>query len=276
MAIQTICSGCGQKLAVADEHAGKRARCPACGQIYTIPMPADRQADVSASAASPDNFRRSDPLAETTAGDSSSPWPATLNQPQPAEQYWMQTKAGDLYGPVERAKLNRWFSEGRIGPGYQIRVGEAGLWQSADLFRPQTQVGDQATWADAGPNQRSGTAEQFRAGNPYAEKAYQPTTHPTSMARFQKGDPSGLVLTMGILAWVCLLVCPLIHWIPGLVAWISGSAALRDIRSGIADPSNLTLVQVGYYLGMINVVLSLLFVAVVVALAALSAIGQNF
>ena len=43
MAIEIGCTGCGQTLRVADEHAGKKARCPACGTIVQVPeagMPA--------------------------------------------------------------------------------------------------------------------------------------------------------------------------------------------------------------------------------------------
>jgi ribosomal protein S27E len=41
MAIEMGCTGCGQTLRVADEHAGKKARCPACGTIVQIPSPGD-------------------------------------------------------------------------------------------------------------------------------------------------------------------------------------------------------------------------------------------
>jgi ribosomal protein S27E len=37
MAIEIGCTGCGQTLRVADEHAGKKARCPACGTIVQVP-----------------------------------------------------------------------------------------------------------------------------------------------------------------------------------------------------------------------------------------------
>lgn len=37
MPIEMNCTGCGQTLRVADEHAGKKARCPACGTIAEVP-----------------------------------------------------------------------------------------------------------------------------------------------------------------------------------------------------------------------------------------------
>jgi len=36
--IQTECKGCGQKLKLADDMAGKRARCPSCGDPVKVPV----------------------------------------------------------------------------------------------------------------------------------------------------------------------------------------------------------------------------------------------
>jgi hypothetical protein len=41
MSIEIGCTGCGQTLRVADEHAGKKARCPACGTIVQVPTPGE-------------------------------------------------------------------------------------------------------------------------------------------------------------------------------------------------------------------------------------------
>ena len=37
MAIEADCSGCGRRLRVGDEHAGKEARCPVCNFVYLVP-----------------------------------------------------------------------------------------------------------------------------------------------------------------------------------------------------------------------------------------------
>jgi uncharacterized RDD family membrane protein YckC/RNA polymerase subunit RPABC4/transcription elongation factor Spt4 len=44
MAIDLNCSGCGKRLRVPDDSAGKQARCPACGRISTVPGPENRDA----------------------------------------------------------------------------------------------------------------------------------------------------------------------------------------------------------------------------------------
>jgi hypothetical protein len=36
--IEMPCPGCGQTLRVADEHAGRLARCPACATVVTVPV----------------------------------------------------------------------------------------------------------------------------------------------------------------------------------------------------------------------------------------------
>ena len=37
MPIETICQGCAAKLRVPDEFAGRKARCPNCRTVYTVP-----------------------------------------------------------------------------------------------------------------------------------------------------------------------------------------------------------------------------------------------
>ena len=84
MAIETPCSGCGQKLAVAEEHAGKQARCPSCGEIYTVPhaqlpdAPAGMAAATGAGGTGAGLADAVDPaLAETTPVTGSSAGPAS-------------------------------------------------------------------------------------------------------------------------------------------------------------------------------------------------------
>lgn len=45
MPIELICKGCSRKLRVGDEHAGKHARCPECGEINPISQQAAQAAD---------------------------------------------------------------------------------------------------------------------------------------------------------------------------------------------------------------------------------------
>jgi hypothetical protein len=58
MPIEMPCSGCGQLLRVADEHAGKMASCPKCGRVTTVPLP-----DVAGRAAAQQTAASWEPLA---------------------------------------------------------------------------------------------------------------------------------------------------------------------------------------------------------------------
>ncbi len=89
MPIETNCPGCGRKLQVGEEHAGKQARCPLCNEIYSVPS-----ADAEASAMQ----------AHTTAAGKS------LDR----AQWRMRTPEGQTYGPVDRVELNGWVAEGRV------------------------------------------------------------------------------------------------------------------------------------------------------------------
>ena len=232
MAIETTCGGCGKQLSVGDEHAGRRARCPACGQIYAIPLPNLAPPDLpTASQSAALQSPSSDSFAETTAGlGSGAPAGIPITAPTPAvnlEQFWMRSIEGAEYGPVDRATLNRWFNEGRVGPGYLIRQSETGMWQGAEFFKPGGRSAE--------------SPFNTSSANPYATTTSAGATYGQMYA---KPDQSGLVLAFGILAW---FFCPIF----GFVAWIMGHNGLRDIRLGLVDPANKGLMQAGYYLGMV-------------------------
>lgn len=255
MAIESICSGCGRSLSVGNEHVGKQARCPNCGQIYTVPHFVSPQA-LPGNPATPSTGTATQPFLSADSeqsgqpvGDIASPDAAPLESQQSSEQFWMRGADGIEYGPADRAKLNRWFAEGRVGADYQIKHNANGIWQSAQIFRPSS----------TGPAQSS---NPFAASNPFAEtqSPYAAPQSTQTAAGFQKSDPSTLVLTMGIVAWLLFFACPLLSLIPGIVAWVTGRNALQDIQAGLADGSNVGLVKTGYYLGMVQVLLFILLV----------------
>lgn len=234
MPINTICTGCGKLLSVADQHVGHRARCPACGQIYTVPLKSTT-GDSGGEIVSP--------ISETGAPSNTAiDWSPTNSMPPqsgqaqaPADQFWMRATDGNVYGPVDRSNLDRWFMEGRVGMAYQIRQGETGAWQEASRFRPSVQANPYAAQADYG-----------------TRSPYTPTSSPAGgLHRYAKPDRGALVLVMGILSF---LVCGAF----GIAAVVIGRSALRDIDSGQANPNDKTMVQIGFWLGVANLVLHLL------------------
>lgn len=258
MAITTNCSGCGKTLAVADEFAGRQARCPACGQIYTVPSPASSNPTApqpTAPPAAPASFdapldlglpaQSGIPTSTTPSFSTPSPTPAPTGFNSNSDsgtsgvQYWMKAGNGAEYGPADAATLGRWFTEGRVGPDYQIRIGQFGHWQPAAAF--QSMVTGQMTMPETG-------------ANPYATQSTNFAPGIATNRTYPKADQSGLVLAMGILSWVggCAIF--------GVIAWVVGAQALADINAGRADPASRGVVQVGYYLGMVNVILCILCV----------------
>lgn len=290
MAIESVCSGCGQTLSVPEEHGGKQARCPSCKTIYTVPhatfardsiptagetsadaQPQQGKFDLSKSGDSDVGTENADPYAETSAGTGSSAGSTTDLMGDSGTQFWMRTPEGAEYGPVDQANLYRWFSEGRVGANYQLRAGAEGEWRPAAEFQPRATPATPNVNSAYGPSTYSGGAypgSSYPGSNhpgatgasPYGAGGGmgQPGVGPASMYQYEKPDMSGLVISMGILSWILMLGC--VGWIPGLVAWVMGGTAMQDIRQGKSDPSTLGLIQVGYYLGMVNVILSALMI----------------
>lgn len=212
---------------MAEENAGKQARCPACGSVYTIPFP---------------NATPREP-----AADPLTPLPIEPSSPE-SEQFWMRTAEGVQYGPVDRATLDRWFAEGRIGPGYLLRQSEVENWQAAETFRPNR------------PTPNAGA-------NPFAYTPGQAPVAAGGMYHYPKPDQSGIVLALGIIGILgCLPV--------GIAAWVKGHSVLKDMASGQADPQNKAMVQVGYALGIVSVVLSVLCLSGYFLIFVIALIGQ--
>ncbi len=103
MPIEVRCEGCGRTLRVADEHAGKALRCPACNHISTAPA----------------------------AGSS------LLGDPRPSQLRWhMRTPEGQTYGPVDEDQLALWAREGRLAGDCELSASPAGPWQPATVKFP--------------------------------------------------------------------------------------------------------------------------------------------
>jgi hypothetical protein len=98
MPIEVRCEGCGRQLRVAEEHAGKALRCPACNHISKAPP--------AAGAA----------MLETQAR---------------APSWHMRTPEGTTYGPVDERELDRWIAEGRLAADCQLASNPTGPWQPA-------------------------------------------------------------------------------------------------------------------------------------------------
>ena len=141
MAIEIICQGCSKKLRVPDEHAGKQARCPECGAIMAIP----------ASAL---------PTRAATGPFLGSP------QTAPPDKWYLQTEDGHSYGPVPRAELDRWVTDGRVTARSMLRREDEVNGTLATQLYPQLTSSTSAT---------SGQFSQAGA-NPFADRPVAPVS----------------------------------------------------------------------------------------------------
>jgi hypothetical protein len=237
MSIETNCQNCGKRLRVAEEHAGKLARCPGCQTVYTVPT-ATFAGQPAASTTSP-----ASPYARPAA--SGSPF-APLSD---ANGRWhLKTPDGLTYGPVPRRELDQWQREGRITAQSQVMSEAEGRWTWAGQVYPQLQARSLAADAPAKPD----FSDSF---NPYAPPGYAPAAYgPVTWLEPHHG---AVVLTLGILG---LLFCGVLSW----VAVILGIIDLQKMAKGTMDPGGRGLTIAGLVLGGLSVALQAFFLLAVV------------
>ncbi len=172
MTIETICQGCSRKLRVADEHAGKQARCPQCGTIYTVP---------GVAAAGP---------------------MASASPSEPVSNFWyMKTPDSREYGPVRRTELDQWAVEGRIPPRADLRQDGTDRWLPASQVYPRLAVDS--------PGKTSNPFADDAGGNPYSHGSAVRTTSTTTRRQYSQPHRGGLILALGILGWaLCAVFAP--------------------------------------------------------------------
>lgn len=250
MAIETICNGCAKKLRVGDEHAGKKARCPDCGTIYTVP---------AATAPSRSTFDDLEAQPAITGSESFQPLPSFANPPAKVlatDRWLMKIDDGREFGPVDRATLDQWYGERRIGPQTQLRRESDSQWQPAHNVYPALATPFVPSPAVAGANP---FAEQGSL-NPYAAPS-------GGQARYAEPHRGALILILALAGWFigCFFL--------GIAAWIMASSDLTKMRNGQMDPSGEGLTRAGMIIGIIHVVLSVLmlglfFMLMVIGIAA--------
>ena len=163
------------------------------------------------------------------------------------DRWSMRTPEGHNYGPVPRQELDRWVAEGRVTGDCLVRQEGGVTWLRADAVYSALQSGSVA--------QPAQPVASFIPSTPFA-------TSPAQRPRRLESHRGALILALGILSW---LSCPLF----GVLAWVLGSADLRQMHSGRMDPEGLTLTQAGRILGMIHVLLCIAILMAVTLLLVL-------
>ncbi|MCI0540062.1 MAG: DUF4190 domain-containing protein [Verrucomicrobiales bacterium] len=243
MSIETICEGCKKRLRVADEHAGRLAKCPHCQLTYTVP-----QSLVAASWG---------------AGN------ATNSDLPPSDRWHLKTPDGLSFGPVARAELDRWLAEGRVTSASQILHEGDGQWVWAAQAYPHLGNSTSRPGASQSPFAPGTLAKPIdlplssHGGNvnPYASPAAAGYAPPIPQ-RYREPARGGTILTMSIVGmFVCFFL--------SIAAVAMGFTDLSEMKRGIRDPSGRGLTIAGVVIGCISiglVVLQLGIVAVAMVL----------
>jgi hypothetical protein len=175
MAIETICKVCAKKLRVGDEFAGRKARCPHCKTVYTVP-------DVP------------------SGGDEVALTPAT-------EQWRVRTQDGAIYGPVSKSELDQWVQEGRVADTSELQQVGTSSWAAATAIYPTLRRG--AAGAQASNPFGDQASVPTSVANPYASPS---TPHRSRAVAPHRG---GMILTFGILGFLCCQIFSIAAWVMG-------------------------------------------------------------
>ncbi|HUE70966.1 MAG TPA: DUF4190 domain-containing protein [Pirellulaceae bacterium] len=219
--IDSLCGGCGKRLRVAGEHAGRKARCPHCQLVYTVPL-------------------------QNTV--SSAGYEMSIPAPPTGESWQVKSPDGLVYGPVSKEELDGWRDAGRITHRSQLlpRGGQQWLWATEvypDLTpaAPMTPV---AMTADAAPS-----APRTPTLHSYYARGIQPHRGPLVLAlaivgiftlcaapsliglilglydlrlmKREKMDPAGRGLTIaGIVVSIGFIILNMGVFVLALAAWL--------------------------------------------------------
>lgn len=99
---------------------------------------------------------------------------------------------------------------------------------------------------------------------------------PPSSGGMNMGPTGGSAGTNAIIALVCGILsyvfCP---FILGIVAWIMGKGELSKIDRGESSEAGRTMAKIGMWLGIVNVILSILFGLVYILIIMLAVVAGN-
>jgi hypothetical protein len=243
MPIESSCQGCGRLLRVADEHAGKLARCPHCQTIYTVPS--------APPSAPPPAFQPASPFAETASypypAAASAPFPSAATEAKPGSRWTLRTPDGQTFGPVPRGELDRWRAEGRITPQSQLLEEGTSQWLWAGQVFPQIQSFAADSPFAAGPGAPLNPYTPPPSGGAY--------NWPASGYRFREQHRGGAILAMSI---VGILFCQFV----AIASFIMAITDLGKMSKGTMDPAGRGLTIAGLVISSMSLVLFVVMIII--------------
>lgn len=236
MPINFSCPGCSKTLRVADENAGKLARCPDCGAVATIPAtssPADPAPITSTPISTPSSGISSGfPTTAPSVSDSNPSLRETALHPGSnsgvnSASWLMRTESGKSYGPVTKATLDDWYQQGRIASFHFVSSDHGQTWMAAPDAYPQLKQ-SAAAFQPSSSHRSSDNPFSDAPANAYsAYSAPRAAMTPTSGGL--SAGQGGLLITLAIIGFGC---CPVF----AIVSLILGIRELNEINSGRMRP----------------------------------------
>jgi phage FluMu protein Com len=239
MPIDSICTGCGRTLRVADEYAGHEAQCPACSSVYVVPIP-QHQPTAQDLPAAPGISEQPPHMGISTLG-----------------LFYAITPSGSQYGPVDAATLARWGKEGRLNAtchvlpehtSHRIPFSE---WMAAH----DHSVRSATMTVSANSPLQSNTAPGANAFGSI------PASYPTT-ALNQTAGRGVLILVLAIASWVVCIT--LIGSIPlAAAALYMGIKDLGAMNRYEKSDQDRTITWIGVWLAGINIAATFAFFVIV-------------
>ena len=282
MPIEFPCTGCDRTLRVADDAAGGRAACPECHALVDVPLATapDDQSGLRRDGPFPnqENIQDATVSDEGSADSEGGQLTSTVEVSGGTESEWsLRTPDGHEYGPIAKAKLEDWISEGRVTGDCELReVGE--VWRKADdLYECLKPLGYAALATTAAAPLADGVqplAASAITARPGVGTAVTGASGPSASMPPSRMPPSHMLPERGLLiislAILGVFICPIMS----VMAWAMATADLNDMRAGRMDRRGHGLTQAGRIIAILHI-LGLIVVVVVSLFAMLVLVGAK-
>ena len=173
---------------------------------------------------------------------------ASANSQSTDEPYKATAAEFDLFGSLENS------SQSNESPPYPVGY--------SDDYSQYAQPNQKPGSSSSPSYDRSSGSSDFYSTEGYSTEGYTTSSYssgygPTSHLLPHRG---GAILTLGLLSLFCNILM-----FPGIMAWVMGSADLKQIRAGTMNPDGRGLATAGMILGAIGTVIGICFIAFVAA-----------
>ncbi len=272
MPIDSQCAGCGKTLRVNDEFVGRKARCPMCGYVYVVgggqvvPDPSTAETSYIPQADSLEVSTQQSldswssmptektPVAQPIASEGDAPVPKVLGPAAPAK-FFVRTPNTMIYGPSDRESVLDWIAQGRLDDTCHIREETSEQWIGIAAWRVQSRK----------PQTPIATAT-YQTQNAFGSIP----VSTVQSAGYAKAGSGNVVLVLGLVSW---LLCPtgIGSWVCAILAIYFATIELGKMRNAESSSNEKTVVLIGMWLGILNLVTWVLgFVGLVITVIATS------